>query len=230
MSVTDNPPHHRAFHSFRTDRLLIRTALPTDAPAVYALRSNPANNPHTVVNPDLSPAVFEERIEKWSAASSRGESAFMAIFLRQDSNDSNEPQSATQSLEGAHDEPLIGFGGFNSLYYEHTSNATSGEWEEVLVGDTGVMIDHGLWRKGYGQEAFIGTVEYGFAELGCKYMEVQTGVDNVPWRNMMVKLGLKQHETRGIGAAGPGKGMEEWQWKFEQKDWEQRKEKESSER
>ena len=154
----------------------------------------------------------------------------MAIFLRQDSADCDQPESDTRPSDDGHDEPgpLIGFGGFNSLYYEHTPNPASGEAEKILVGDTGVMIDHGLWRKGYGLEAFVGTVEYGFAELGCKFMEVQTGVDNVPWRTLMNKLGLKQYETRGVGMAGPGKGMEEWQWKFEKKEWQEAKGKEAT--
>lgn len=111
---------------------------------------------------------------------------------------------------------IIGFGGFNSLPKE---TALDGSDKFELVGDTGLVIDHSHWRKGYATEAFCGTVEYGFDVLGCGHMSMDTSITNEGWRSFMKTLGLAHVEVR----RAEGRDGEDYFYKFDKTSWNEAK-------
>jgi RimJ/RimL family protein N-acetyltransferase len=195
------PPTHRAYHSIATPRLLIRSAIPSDAQAIASLRGDPKNNPYTPVEPNLSAAVFEDRIRTWTAFAQEGKNAFMVIILL------DNPTSS----DGAG--TLIGFGGFNCFEAERDSPTAE------IVADTGAMIDHEYWGTGYAREAVCATVEYGLYTLGCGQITIETSVDNEPWRGLMRSIGLGPVERlREVGEEA--NAQQESVYRFGRSEWE----------
>ena len=184
---------HRSHHIITTPRLYVRSANLSDAEGIYRVLSNPLNFPHNPVDPDLTPEVFEKRIAKWKAAASKGESAFMIVVLRETNQ-------------------VIGMGGFNVL---RQWPALDGSGELELEGDTGLVLDHSLWRKGYAREAFCGTCEYGFDELHCGHMFVDTSLENEEWRSFMRHLGLGEGELEQLD----GREGENYVYRFDKNTW-----------
>lgn len=188
---------HQSSHEITTPRLIIRSAKHSDAAGICHVLGNPLNFPHNPVDPDLTLDVFERRIAKWETATAKGDSAFMIVILRETNK-------------------IIGFGGFNSL---PKAPALTGSDRLELEGDTGLVIDHPFWRKGYATEAFCGTVEYGFDKLGCGHMSMDTSIQNEGWRAFMNHLGLAHVEVR----RAEGREGEDFSYKFDKKSWEQAK-------
>lgn len=93
-----------------------------------------------------------------------------------------------------HDGFLVGMGGFNSFPVE----------EGVLVGDTGVLIDHRFARRGLAVEALEAVIEYGFNELGCGKMSLETNAINEPFRALMTSMELGDVEAPGSGDGDGG--------------------------
>ncbi|KAI9832499.1 MAG: hypothetical protein M1819_004288 [Sarea resinae] len=211
MATSTCRAHH---HQIDTPRLILRSAVPDDAPAIAHLRIDPANSPFMPVEPDLSIEVYQNRIVDWTAAAERGESAFMVIILR----DASDLPVVTSTMENRDDGAgtLIGFGGFNSLNFARTPDGSA---KEFRIGDTGIMIDHLHWRKGYALEALCATVEYGLYVLRCEHMLIETRRDNEPWRGLMRSMGLGDVEKERKGNRLHG----EWVYKFGRDIWEEAK-------
>ncbi|KAH8890142.1 acyl-CoA N-acyltransferase [Thozetella sp. PMI_491] len=186
---TTEIPLFKAFYEIKTPRLIIRSAVPEDAEPVYRLLSSPDNNPHTPVDPELSPEVFSRRIARWKETAETGVNAFMVIASRETGE-------------------LVGFGGFNSL---PKKPALDGSGQEVLVGDIGVMIDKKQWRKGYATEAICAKTEFGFSHFGCGFMFLDTGKDNEPVRALMKALHLDHVESTKQSAFD----KDDWVWLYE---------------
>jgi len=84
---------------------------------------------------------------------------------------------------------LIGMSGFNSFVVE----------EGVLVGDTGALIDYRFARRGLAIEVLEAVFEYGFHELGCGKMSLETNSINDPFRALMRGMVLGDVEKPGGG-------------------------------
>jgi RimJ/RimL family protein N-acetyltransferase len=200
MSAESNPPSHaRPTHHHTTPRLILRTARITDAPPFIAVSHDPLNSPFDgVVGATISPEVQAEKLSNQVGSTARGENAFFVVIL-------NPDQHIPDGVEHlkVDDGYLIGMTGFNSFPREEW---LVGKDEEILVGDTGVLIDHHFTRKGYAIEALEGVVELGFYDLGCGVMFLETNAINIPFRNMMASLGLGMGVKGGseAGSAVPG--------------------------
>jgi RimJ/RimL family protein N-acetyltransferase len=205
-------PTRRPYHQINTPRLIIRSATHSDAQAIADLRGNPKNNPYMSVEPGLSAEVFQKRIVDWTASAERGENAFMVIILRK--------KSILAEQDSGKEGTLIGFGGFNSL---HRGPALDDPTKDVLVGDTGIMIDHLQWRKGYALEALCATVEYGLYTLGCEHITIDTRVDNEPWRGLTRSAGLEGVEIQRNGGSEEDP-QTEWNYRFGRNVWEKARE------
>ncbi|KAL1868537.1 hypothetical protein VTK73DRAFT_3629 [Phialemonium thermophilum] len=186
QATSESPAHY----TINTPRLVVRSTVLSDAPAICALMINQANFPFDEVNPNLTTETYRERIARWAGATARLESAFMVVTLR----DSGE---------------IIGFGGFN--LFRPGPNGSGRE------GDTGIVIDHRYWRKGYAKEAVCGTVEFGFGALGCDRMAMDTSAENEPWRAFMRNLGLGHTESKREDGRD---GKWDWVYRFPRATWE----------
>lgn len=153
-------PRCKAHHSLTTPRLLLRSALPADGPALYAMKADPRNDPRHqgVPNPAWSPAWFAERAGgTWRAGSAEGRNASLVVVRR----DTSE---------------LMGTAGFNK--FQTTA-------EGLLVGDVGITIAWSHWRRGYAREAMCAMVGYGFGTLRLDRVVVDTDVHNVEMAALM---------------------------------------------
>lgn len=91
---------------------------------------------------------------------------------------------------------MIGNTGFNSFPLKPSLADPA---KEVLVADTGILVDYRFLRKGYALEALSAVVEYGFAELGCGMTSLETSADNEPFRSLMRTMGIGEGTLRGEG-------------------------------
>lgn len=195
-------PTYRKNHRIETPRLIIRSAIPQDAQAIAALRGNPDNDIFGKADSD-DPDTYLRRMVNWQKASEEGRYAFTVILLR--------------SPSGQGEGELVGFGGFNEFRWVDSPDPSA---DHVLEVDVGVQIIHELWRKGYGREAFIGMVEYAFAELGAEQLSCDTNIRNEAWRELMKTVGLGKKEQAHVNPEGhPGAGEKSWLWQFSREDW-----------
>jgi RimJ/RimL family protein N-acetyltransferase len=222
MSTTDSvpaPAHHRAYHQILTSRLVVRSAVHTDARAIYELFTSLANNPHTEIEKDLSVEVMEARIANWHEAAQKGDSAFMVIILRDPSSPPPLTEDGSPPREIGAYGAQIGFGGFNA--FKEGPPCPSDSQRQSLLGDVGGMIDHTYWRQGYALEATSATIEYGATVLGCEYFSMDTAPWNEPWRALMRSMGLGAVESsRWIERTG----RNDWNWEFDREVWVRAKE------
>ncbi|KAF0332605.1 hypothetical protein K4K61_005003 [Colletotrichum sp. SAR11_59] len=179
-------PFPQEAYTITTPRLIIRSAVPEDDEALYNLLSTPENQPFDAVQPGLSPEVMRARIGRWKPMTAAGKNAFMVVALRETGE-------------------VIGNGGFNCFEDDNGTSVAQQDGEDGEDGvrrrpyltDTGVVLDHRHWGKGYGRETLCAKVEYAVEELGCKVVRVETADDNKPLRALMASLGLAEIETKG---------------------------------
>lgn len=176
-------PFPQEAYTITTPRLIIRSAVPEDDEALHKLLSTPENQPFDAVQPGLSPEVMRARIGRWKPMTAAGKNAFMVVALRETGE-------------------VIGNGGFNCFEDDNGTSVAQQDGEDGVRGrpyltDTGVVLDHRHWGKGYGRETLCAKVEYAVEELGCRVVRVETADDNKPWRALMASLGLAEIETKG---------------------------------
>jgi RimJ/RimL family protein N-acetyltransferase len=155
MATPSPPAYARPFHTIRTPRLLIRSGIPSDALAVKTLRGDPRNSPFGgVVEADLPVSVQRQRLENQAASTAAGKNAWTVVIL-------TNPSAADPSVEELRvDEGvMIGNTGFNCFPLQPSLADPA---TQVVVGDTGVLVDYRFARKGYALEALSAVVEYGF--------------------------------------------------------------------
>jgi len=184
-------------------RLVLRTAVPSDAEALYKFWSNPLNWPYDEVEKDLTVEKMSTRIGKWTESTLAGKNAFMVIALRNTGE-------------------LMGFGGFNMFEHApwHTPDkppaseegqAASEHTEGPYLTDIGIMVDHKLWHQGYGREALCASIECAFREFGCDEVRVETATANEPCRALMRSVGLGGTEKHQRLSYGPDENIG-WRW------------------
>lgn len=173
------PLHARPSHSITTPRLILRSALASDAVPFQKIRSHPQNNPFGgVVNATLSIEEQEARLTAQAASTAAGKNAFLNVILNTNV-DHGMLVEAKELL--VTDGVLVGMTGFNTFMVDEKG---------YLVGDTGVLIDYRFARRGLAIEALEAVVEYGFEELGCGKCFLETNSPNKPFRELMRCMGL----------------------------------------
>ncbi|RDW73270.1 hypothetical protein BP6252_07177 [Coleophoma cylindrospora] len=185
---TPTPPAHaRPSHSINTPRLLLRSAIPTDATASTILWTEPLNNPFGGVV-DFN-ASYDKRlasIHKQALTTASGKDAFMQVILKDATVAPAEFPAGLKVVDGV----MIGMSGFNSF--------PVGE-DGALVGDVGALIDCRFQRRGFAVETLSAVFEYGFGVLGVRSMALDTEVENKPWRELMKRMGLGGAESLQTG-------------------------------
>ena len=211
MAASSPPAHARPSHTIHTPRLLIRSSKPSDALAVNILRTEPLNNPFGgVVDPDLTLDMQRERFAADAITTAEGKNAWMVAIIK-------DPKPEDGSVEGLRVEEgtLIGNAGYNCFPLKPTLADPS---KEAIAGDTGVLIDYRFARQGYAIETLSAVVEYGFVELGCGMMTIDTNFENEPWRALMRTMGIGEGSVREEGKE------KEVGYCFDRKGWESAKE------
>ena len=170
------PPWARPVHVLHTPRLILRSALESDAPAFTKLFSEPNNNPFGGVRGHFkSENEQRENLSKQAGSTARGENAWLVVILKP----SNPAPENTDVLK-VDDGLLIGSTGFNEFKVRKDE-----EGKDMLCTDLGCLIDWRFHRKGYALEALQAIFEYAFSELKAQKISAETNTDNKPWRNLM---------------------------------------------
>ncbi|KAE9362907.1 hypothetical protein N431DRAFT_357873 [Stipitochalara longipes BDJ] len=213
------PPWAKPSHALTTPRLLLRTALPSDAPAFTHLFSEPLNNPFGgVVGNSRTEAEQLINLTKQggpTGSTARGENAWLVVILPLPSSSELPEGSDVLKAEGG---LLIGSAGFNVFKLEKDE-----EGNEFLRTDVGCLIDWRFQRKGYALETLEVIIEYGFSILKAKQITAGTNVENVPWRRLMDIMGIP-NGTVTKGARPNGEG-DELTYRFGEEEWEVAREK-----
>jgi RimJ/RimL family protein N-acetyltransferase len=203
-------PFPPATWEIKSPRLVIRTAVPSDAEALRRIGADPENVPAGDTGPEPGTQTVERKLAKiaqWKELQDKGQCAWLVIALR----DTDE---------------VIGTHGFNCFAAREEVQVDGPDVkvdprpegvEARYLTDIGITFDHAHWRKGYATEALAASVEHAFREIGCKVVRVETGVTNVPWRKFMHSLGLDS-ELEGRVSWGDGSEVG-LIWKFDEDDW-----------
>ncbi|KAI8625808.1 acyl-CoA N-acyltransferase [Xylariaceae sp. FL1651] len=134
-------PFARAAYEIKSPRLIIRTAIQSDAEGMREFITNPENNPHTQTETECTIERMRTRVGKWQEFTAQGTNGFQVITLRSTGE-------------------LIGYGGFNCF---DLIEEPAGTADARYLTDVGVMIAKSHWRKGYGLEAFCALTNYAFS-------------------------------------------------------------------
>ncbi|PMD38587.1 hypothetical protein L207DRAFT_513130 [Hyaloscypha variabilis F] len=213
------PPWATPSHSISTPRLLLRTALPSDAPAFTRLFGEPLNNPFGgVVGNSRTEAEQLVNLTKQggpTGSTARGENAWLVVILPL--NSASDLPEGSEQLK-AEDGLLIGSAGFNEFKIEKDDKGN-----DFLRTDVGCLIDWRFQRKGYALETLEATIEYGFSVLKAKKITAGTNVENLPWRKLMDIMGIPDGTIKK-DARPDGEG-DELTYRFGEAEWAVAKEK-----
>jgi RimJ/RimL family protein N-acetyltransferase len=169
------PPWARPSHTLHTPRLLLRSALESDAPAFTKLFSDPKNNPFGGVRGHFRTEEEQrENLSKQADSTARGENAWLVVILKP-----GLPVPEGAEILKTHNGLLIGSTGFNEFKLE------TDEEKAVLRTDVGCLIDWRFHRKGYALETLEAVIQYGFSELRAEKISADTNLENTPWRKLM---------------------------------------------
>ncbi|KAB8295056.1 hypothetical protein EYC80_006996 [Monilinia laxa] len=199
MSQAPSRPHWaRPSHKLQTPRLTLRSALPSDA------------LPFALIH--LAVEVQAQRLEAQKISTAAGKNAFLVIILK-----ASEELAEIDYVEDlrVHDGFLIGMTGFNSF---SVGKSSDGADEDVLIGDTGVLVDYRFARRGFAMESLCAVVEYGFCDLGCGEISLDTLAINAPFRGLMDAVGLR--DVVVLRSVGDGTLDEEAHYVFNVRKWE----------
>ncbi len=170
------PPWARPVHVLHTPRLILRSALESDAPAFTKLFSEPNNNPFGGVQGHLkSEDEQREILSKQTGSTARGENAWLVVVLKP-----TNPAPENTDVLKVDDGLLIGSTGFNEFKVRKDK-----EGKQILWTDVGCLIDWRFHRRGYALETLQAILEYAFSELEAQKISAETNSDNQPWRNLM---------------------------------------------
>lgn len=187
-------PKATVTHRIDTLRLVLRGSEVSDAPAYVAIFTNSLNMEHDPLKnspEEITVEKYEESLAKDSDGARKGENAFMTICLKNGDGTAG---------------PIIGMGGYPYL----PANA------EGKPGNTGVLIDSAFTRKGYGSEALMATLDYGYDVLGFEDIEQCTHETNQPYRTLMQSMGL---EPFGERQEPDEMGIVRWNYTVNKADW-----------
>ena len=221
MTTTNPPPHARRTHYITTPRLILRTARASDAQPFTEIGHDPLNNPFGgVVAASISPEEQAARLVAQTASTAEGKNAFLVVILKPELVPEQERKYVKRlKIEDGY---LMGMTGFNSFPIETDENG-----REIVVGDTGVLIDHHFARRGLALEALQAVIELGFEELGVGEMFLETNPENLPFKSMMKALGLGNPSQDVTRAGEDTPSMEEKAvaiWRFDKVKWAEAKE------
>lgn len=149
----------------KTERLILRELLPSDADAMFLLDSNP--NVHTYLGnkPVVSVDQCKDYIENIRNQYLKNGIGRFAVVLKEN----NE---------------VIGWAGLKFI--------TEPENNHVNFYDIGCRLQENHWKKGYGHEAGKAWLEYAFNEMKIPEIYASAHIDNVGSNTILEKISLKR--------------------------------------
>ncbi|KAI0315291.1 acyl-CoA N-acyltransferase, partial [Amylostereum chailletii] len=144
--------------------LELRLAIPSDAPAVLDIFTNPVNTEHDPVISDSPTWTLERvqaRIAQWTAEAS-------------------VPLPGRVTLVAAIEGTVEGVGGMG-----HIATAADGK----RTGDAGIMLNKSVRRRGYATEAMRLTIAYALEEMALDAVTVTMLAENVGMVAVMDRMG-----------------------------------------
>ena len=151
----------------KTERLILREMLVSDAEALFEMDSNPKVHQYLWNKPLKNSSEVQSYIESVKNQYLENNIGRFVIVLKE----TNE---------------LIGWAGLK--YNTEMVN------NKIHFYDIGYRLNERFWGKGYASEASFAWLDYGFNVMKIKVMEAAAHSDNIASNKILLKIGLKMTE------------------------------------
>ena len=151
----------------KTERLILREMLVSDAEALFKMDSNPKVHQYLWNKPLTNSSEVQSYIESVNNQYLENNIGRFVVVLKE----TNE---------------LIGWAGLK--YNTEMVN------NKIHFYDIGYRLNERFWGKGYASEASFAWLDYGFNVMKIKVMEAAAHSDNIASNKILLKIGLKMTE------------------------------------
>jgi RimJ/RimL family protein N-acetyltransferase len=151
----------------KTERLILREMLVSDAEALFEMDSNPKVHQYLWNKPLKNSSEVQSYIESVKNQYLENNIGRFVVVLKE----TNE---------------LIGWAGLK--YNTEMVN------NKIHFYDIGYRLNERFWGKGYASEASFAWLNYGFNVMKIKVMEAAAHSDNIASNKILLKIGLKMTE------------------------------------
>ena len=151
----------------KTERLILREMLVSDAEALFEMDSNPKVHQYLWNKPLTNSSEVQSYIESVNNQYLENNIGRFVVVLKE----TNE---------------LIGWAGLK--YNTEMVN------NKIHFYDIGYRLNERFWGKGYASEASFAWLDYGFNVMKIKVMEAAAHSDNIASNKILLKIGLKMTE------------------------------------
>lgn len=151
----------------KTERLILREMLVSDAEALFEMDSNPKVHQYLWNKPLKNSSEVQSYIESVKNQYLENNIGRFVVVLKE----TNE---------------LIGWAGLK--YNTEMVN------NKIHFYDIGYRLNERFWGKGYASEASFAWLDYGFNVMKIKVMEAAAHSDNIASNKILLKIGLKMTE------------------------------------
>ena len=151
----------------KTERLILREMLVSDAEALFEMDSNPKVHQYLWNKPLTNSSEVQSYIESVNNQYLENNIGRFVVVLKE----TNE---------------LIGWAGLK--YNTEMVN------NKIHFYDIGYRLNERFWGKGYASEASFAWLNYGFNVMKIKVMEAAAHSDNIASNKILLKIGLKMTE------------------------------------
>ena len=151
----------------KTERLILREMLFSDAEALFEMDSNPKVHQYLWNKPLKNSSEVQSYIESVKNQYLENNIGRFVVVLKE----TNE---------------LIGWAGLK--YNTEMVN------NKIHFYDIGYRLNERFWGKGYASEASFAWLDYGFNVMKIKVMEAAAHSDNIASNKILLKIGLKMTE------------------------------------
>jgi len=151
----------------KTERLILREMLVSDAEALFEMDSNPKVHQYLWNKPLKNSSEVQSYIESVKNQYLENNIGRFVVVLKE----TNE---------------LMGWAGLK--YNTEMVN------NKIHFYDIGYRLNERFWGKGYASEASFAWLDYGFNVMKIKVMEAAAHSDNIASNKILLKIGLKMTE------------------------------------
>lgn len=169
-----------------TTRLRLRPVAQADAPALFAIFSDPVVMRYWSTPPWTAPSQAEEMVRRESAGAAAGSSVRLAVLVRDGVGTApgTAPGAASDAASDAAQAGRPGeLIGTVSLFALDLGNRRA---------EIGYALHRSAWGHGYAAEAVTGVVDHAFCELGLNRLEADIDPRNAASARLLERLGFRR--------------------------------------